>query len=202
MPDDLGFKNGRPLRSDEVQVSYGPARNRSTSDPLTSPNLINAGAQAKKLTPKNEIPSDYAKFSIQDTRKGQPITWNNLNKSLVTNKNEAYFWSGRTNGIGGEALASKIAQSRGGTTLEGLLKSKGIKMPGSDHPMSKAAWEEVSLIYANNVSGKVRVVLGQEVREGSVWRKIEFDTLKANPKVKEIVAIDPETHIESLLFSR
>ena len=49
MPDDLGFKNGRPLRSDEVQVSYGPARNRSTTESLAPPNLKKAAPQAQPM---------------------------------------------------------------------------------------------------------------------------------------------------------
>ncbi len=36
----------------------------------------------------------------------------------------------------------------------------------------------------------------------SVWNRIEFGMLKANPKVKEIIAIDPETLKERRLFSK
>lgn len=49
-----------------------------------------------------------------------------------TAADEAFFWSGRTDGIGGATKALEIAKSKGGTTLEGLIESKGIKMPEWD----------------------------------------------------------------------
>ncbi len=75
-------------------------------------------------------------------------------------------------------------------------------MPKQDHPMSRVAWDEISRVYAESAVGTVRVVLGEEVRQGSVWNRIEYETLKANPNVKEIIAVDPHTREERKIFHR
>jgi hypothetical protein len=160
------------------------------------------GANATSGNRVGPKPANFESFGIRDAKSGQPVTWEGARQTVIPKENEAFFWSGRTNGVGGEGASLEIARSKGGTTLEGLIKSEGIEMPGRDHPMNKAAWDEVSRLYAENASGTVRVVLGQEVREGSVWKRIEFDTLKANPKVNEIIAIDPLTLEEKSLFRR
>jgi len=119
---------------------------------------------------------------------------------LKTNANTAFFWSGRTNGIGGEVRALEVAKSRGGTTLEGLLADKGIKMPAwSDNP---GIWDDVSAEYANQVSGEVRAVVGKELRPDNVWENIELPRLKTNANVTKITTIDPETLEETVIFTR
>ncbi len=67
--------------------------------------------------------------------------------------NEAFYWSGRVNGKGEMDQALEIAKSKGGTTLEGIIDNKNIKMPKwEDNPK---VWEDVSAAYANQASGKV-----------------------------------------------
>lgn len=77
-----------------------------------------------------------------------------------------HFWSGTTNGIGGEARALEIAKSKGGTTLEGLLKEKSIHLPNFDASNTDIIklWESVSEEYAKQASGEVRAVIGKELR--------------------------------------
>lgn len=119
---------------------------------------------------------------------------------LRTETGKAFFWSGRTNGIGGEVKALEIAQSKGGITLEGLLKEKGIEMPKfSDNPK---LWEEASAEYAKQASGEIRAVIGKELRVDNLWENIELPVLKSNPNVAKIIVIDPETLIETTIFKR
>jgi len=119
---------------------------------------------------------------------------------LKTNANTAFFWSGRTNGIGGEVRALEIAKSKGGTTLEGLLDDKGIKMPAwTDNP---EIWADVSAEYANQVSGEVRAVVGKELRPDNIWENVELPRLKTNTNVIKITIIDPDTLEETVIFTR
>lgn len=123
---------------------------------------------------------------------------------LKTNSGEAFFWSGITNGIGGAEKALEIASTKGGTTLEGLINSKGITMPAWDinNPLSVKAWEDVSAAYANQVSGEVRAVIGEQLRLGNIWETVELPRLKANLAVTKITIIDPESLFETVIFIR
>jgi len=123
---------------------------------------------------------------------------------VSTQRDEAYFWSGRTNGMGGDVLARQIAESRGGVTLEKLIEERAIKMPVWDEndPAVVAAWESISRQYAQGASGTVHVVLGEQLRPNNVWESREFDALKANPAVEKIVRIDPFSRLESILWAR
>jgi RHS repeat-associated protein len=123
---------------------------------------------------------------------------------VKTGANEAFFWSGKTEGVGGATRAFEIAKNQGGTTLEGLIESKGIKMPEWDinNPQSVKAWEAISSEYASQVSGKVRAVIGQELRPGNIWENVELPILKANKNVTEIITIDPKTLKETTIFKR
>jgi hypothetical protein len=89
---------------------------------------------------------------------------------LHTAPDTAFFWSGKTNGVGVMNRAAEVAEVRGGTTQEMLLKKNGIREPVGkfDDPHVVKFWEDVSTEYAKGVSGKVRVVLGEEVRPNSV----------------------------------
>jgi len=51
---------------------------------------------------------------------------------VSTKRNTAFFWSGRTEGVGGQDIAREIAEARGGTTLEKLLDDRKITMPKWD----------------------------------------------------------------------
>ncbi|WP_437395115.1 hypothetical protein [Flagellimonas lutimaris] len=124
---------------------------------------------------------------------------------LKTDVNKAFFWSGRTSyGVGVMDEALEIAQSKGGTTLEGILEKYKIVMPewNSNKPSVVQLWEDVSALYANQVSGEVRAVLGRNLRPGNIWETVELPRLKQNPNVTKIYTIDPETKIEILLWKR
>lgn len=123
---------------------------------------------------------------------------------LATEKNKAFFWSGRTNGIGGETKALEIAKSQGGITLEGWLLERNIELPpwNPSDPKVVKLWEDVSAEFAAQASGEIRVVLGQQLRPGNVWETKELPILLSNKKVTKITSIDPETLIEKVIFIR
>lgn len=124
--------------------------------------------------------------------------------SVATEPDQAYFWSGRTNGVGGELVARQLAASRGGTTLEQLIEDRNIQMPAYDasDPASVKAWTNLSREYAANASGDVNAVIGQTLRPGNIWEEVELPTLLRNPAVRSITTIDPATLEERLLFER
>ncbi len=121
-----------------------------------------------------------------------------------TEANKSFFWSGKTNGIGGVNLAMEIASSKGGTTLEGLIDAKNIDLPNWDlsNPQSVEAWKEVSRLYAEQASGEVRAIIGKDLRPDSLWETIELPALKNNRKVVKIITIDPQTLKEKIIFNR
>lgn len=140
--------------------------------------------------------------------------WRNTPKSLInlkeiepqlaTDPDSAFFWSGRTEGVGGPDVAEAIAKSRGGVTLESTIKDKNIKMRewDFDNPQSIKAWEDVSASYAKQVSGEVRAVVGQSLREGNIWENVELPRLMGNDNVTKISTIDPISQTEKVIFVR
>ncbi|MGT2969212.1 MULTISPECIES: hypothetical protein [Streptococcus] len=129
---------------------------------------------------------------------------NLIRDRLRTDPDTAFFWSGRTDGIGGMEVAKDIAKSRGGVTLESTIDDTNIIMPEWDFntPSSITAWEEASNVYAEQVSGKIRSVVGNELRSGNIWENIELLKLQTNPNVTQITTIDPKTGIETIIFKR
>lgn len=123
---------------------------------------------------------------------------------LHTERNTAFFWSGKTKGVGGDEVAAGIAKEHGGTTLEMLIKERGIKMPTWDtsNPASVKAWQNISAEYAKGASGNVRAVVGERLRPGSIWETRELPALKANTAVTKITEIDPLTKLETVIFTR
>ena len=123
---------------------------------------------------------------------------------LKTKPNKAFFWSGLTDGIGGEKVAAQIAKERGGVTLEVLIDKFKINMPAWDKNNKKAleVWDNVSAAYAEQVSGEVHAVIGAKLRQGNVWENVELPRLKKNSKVTKIITIDPKTGAEKLIFKR
>ena len=123
---------------------------------------------------------------------------------LKTDPDTAFFWSGRTDGIGGMDVAKKIAKNKGGVTLESTIDDTNIVMPEWDFntPSSVTAWEEASNVYAEQVSGEIRAVVGSELRPGNIWENIELPRLKANPNVTKTTTIDPKTGVEKIIFER
>ena len=123
---------------------------------------------------------------------------------LKTDPDTAFFWPGRTDGIGGMDVAKKIAKNKGGVTLESTIDDTNIVMPEWDFntPSSVTAWEEASNVYAEQVSGEIRAVVGSELRPGNIWENIELPRLKANPNVTKVTTIDPKTGVEKIIFER
>jgi hypothetical protein len=125
---------------------------------------------------------------------------NVVGPQLATQPNTAFFWSGRTNNVGGQTVALEIARARGGTTLEGIIEDKNIWMP--EWKDDQVPWELVSAAYAQQVSGEVRAVIGAQLRPGNIWETVELPRLMANPNVTKITTIDPLTHQETIIFTR
>jgi len=116
-----------------------------------------------------------------------------------TDPGKAFFWSGTTDGVGGEKKAGEVAHKYGGETLESTLDKNKIKdkMPKWGEPGATGPWTEVSQEYAKNASGKVYVVLGENRRPGNIWDNEELPRLQNNPNVTEIIAINPKTGKET-----
>lgn len=122
--------------------------------------------------------------------------------ALVTEPNTAFFWSGRTGGIGGQDRAAEIAQANG-KTLEMRLTEQGIAAPSFDGTGKTIAWwRQASVSFAEGASGDVRVVLGEKVRDDSMWATVEFPSLQRNARVARVIAIDPATLKQTTLFDR
>ncbi|MEV4474135.1 ALF repeat-containing protein [Nonomuraea sp. NPDC049504] len=138
-----------------------------------------------------------------------------LRGDYSTGKNTAFFWSGRTETgpeqyrNAGPEEAAGIAREEGGTTLEMLMDGRGIPQANAKNPEwdpaempwdkikeeVDQAWDRISLLYARNASGEVKVVLGQSLREDAVWLRQECGALLANPHVTKITAIDLVTKV-------
>lgn len=91
-----------------------------------------------------------------------------------------------------------------GVTLETTIDSQGITMPQWDPSNSSCVsmWNNASTAYAQQASGDVYVILGNNVRPNSIWNTCEYPTLINNPNVTSIIAINPETLEESVLYVR
>ena len=135
---------------------------------------------------------------------GSLIDINKIRPQLKTEPDTAFFWSGRTEGIGGADTAANIAKSRGGVTLESTIDAKKIVMPEWDfnNPSTMEAWDLVSGAYAEQVSGEIRAVVGSELRQGNIWENIELPRLMNNARVTKITTIDPKTQVETIIFKR
>lgn len=71
-----------------------------------------------------------------------------------------------------------------------------------NNPASVKAWQDASSAYAQGAKGRVRAVVGEELRAENIWETKELPALKANPNVTEIVRIDPATGKETVIFKR
>lgn len=116
---------------------------------------------------------------------------------LGTAPDEAFFWSGSTDRVGGAERAAELAREGGGKTLEDILRERGIP-----EPTTMEGWIELSRELAEGASGEVRAVVGANSRPNSVWETVELPALLANPNVTKITVIDPKTGAETVLFER
>ena len=121
--------------------------------------------------------------------------------AFTTEKDTAFFWSGRTGSVGGPEVAGRYAEEGGGTTLEQLMERRGIKLPewDPDNPAVVDVWTRASESYAQQVSGEVRAVIGENVRPGAVWHT-ELEALEHNPAVTRITTIDPATGKATVIY--
>ena len=124
-------------------------------------------------------------------------------KQLKTENSTSFFWSGKSNGIGGMDIAANIAKKNGGATLEMVLEREGIILPEFNILDSTAVeiWQNASAVYAKQVSGHVRAIVGSNVNPKGVWLTIELPALKNNPNVTKITLID-QKHMLKKLFLR
>jgi uncharacterized protein YukE len=122
--------------------------------------------------------------------------------AFATDPDTAFFWSGRTQNVGGESVALEHARAGGGTTLEELMRQRGIELPewDPDDPTAVSLWSEASAAYADQANGVVRAVIGQDLRLGNVWENAELPVLRNSPNVTQIVRIDPLTGEEVVIY--
>ncbi len=136
-----------------------------------------------------------------------------------TKDDEAYFWHGRTNGIGGQNVAVDIASESNGKTLEMCmlenqkeLEKAGVEFLrkpdgnveifyGSNQEESAKFWNDCSKAFVEQASGNVHVIEGTDLRPNgqsekdypSIYNQIERPTLEQNQQVNCITQIDPFT---------
>lgn len=187
---------------DDVMKYFAQGRKFRLSTDETD-DLVRKAGQTVKVTKKG------AQKSIKFVN-GQ-IT-GEIKNALKTEPGTAFFWSGcakvdPSSGkllVSGDEVAAEIASKCGGTTLETQIKVKNIEMPKWDFdvPDSIKAWEDASAAYAKQVSGDVRAIVGQKLRDGNIWENIELPRLMQNPNVTKITTIDPDTMGEIVVFER
>lgn len=109
--------------------------------------------------------------------------------AFATDPDTAFFWSGRTQNVGGESVALEHARAGGGTTLEELMRQRGIELPEWDPDNAEVVslWSEASAAYADQANGVIRAVVGQDLRPGNVWESAELPVLRESPNVTKIV---------------
>ena len=136
-----------------------------------------------------------------------------------TNKDEAYFWHGRTNGCGGQDIAMDVAAENNGKTLEmcmldhrdeltqaGVVFYEQTDGPvridyGSNDQEYFKFWDDCSKAFAEQSSGNIHVIEGTDLRLNgqaecdypSVYNRIEHPALEQNQNVNSISHIDPYT---------
>ena len=127
-----------------------------------------------------------------------------------TEPNTAFFWSGL--GENGAEIAKETAKANGGVTLEMLMEQNKQKLIDAGFPYNKdlddfvfdgndaenvKAWQDLSEAYANQTSGNVRAILGDNVRSGSVWCQNEIPRLFSNDSVTSVQGVSKQQLISS-----
>ena len=113
-----------------------------------------------------------------------------LKNHIKNSRQPGVFWSGTYEGASVQQSAEEHAKKVGGSTIAQDLKAVGIKPP--TNPLHKW-WDIASKIKAQHSTGPVHTVLGSEVRNASVWKRIEEPALMKNDKVPSISQIHPGT---------
>jgi hypothetical protein len=67
---------------------------------------------------------------------------------------------------------------------------------------SIGACTKISFKFAKNAKEKVRVVLGKEARMVSICNTVEHRVLSFNHLVTRVIAVDPSTKLETIIFER
>lgn len=165
-------------------------------------NTHSTGTGATRSNDKQSLEND----KLDEDRPSEDDAPSQLRQAypVETDPNTAFFWSGKTDGVGGEIAAKEIAESKGGTTLEALIEEREVKMPvwDTNDPNVVQAWKDISADYAYGSSGVVRAVVGKNLRPGNVWETAELPALIKNPDVTKIITIDPLTNVEKVVFER
>ena len=197
--------------------------NATDAKKLANYEIIHGENNAKNYA-ANNVKKSGTDYTATSSRENPNTDWRTLNRlnagagesgsssididairpKLKTEPDTAFFWSGRTDGIGGAENAANIAKSRGGVTLESTIETQNIVMPEWDfnNPSTMEAWDLASGAYAEQVSGEIRAVIGSELRPGNIWENVELPRLKNNPNVTKITTIDPKTGVENVIFER
>ena len=122
---------------------------------------------------------------------------------FATEPNSAYFWSGL--GENGQDIAAQIAQENGGTTLEMMMDKNKDDLISAGFPYDEDLggfyftpenaqdWQIISQAYAEQANGNVHAVLGENIREESVWNTKELPALEKNDNVDKVFSVDPST---------
>ena len=104
---------------------------------------------------QNKLRSIFANYDVTmrealESGTSSLIDIDAIRPKLKTQPDTAFFWSGRTDGIGGAENAANIAKSRGGVTLESTIEIQNIVMPEWDfnNPSTMEAWDLASGAYA------------------------------------------------------
>ena len=170
-----------------------PERDVVDSQSPAGDNGGNASAELNAESAQGETAGGAEWFDIEKIR-----------PRLRTERSKAFFWSGRTDGVGGADIAAHIAGEKDGVTLESTIAKKKIVLPewDFDDPSSMEAWSLASEAYAEQVSGEIRAVIGAELRPGNIWENIELPRLMENLNVTKITIIDPKTGVETIIFER
>ena len=126
--------------------------------------------------------------------------------------NTATFWSGLGD-VGadgsplynGDKIAANCAEKMGRTSLEKTLEVEGITLPDwNPDPNVINAWNSASSSFAMQAAGDVRGLMGNVVRDKSVWNVFEKTILGINPKVTSLTIYTPSsvTTINSIIQSK
>lgn len=131
--------------------------------------------------------------------------------ALRTKRDKAIFFTGCTkyNRKGrlvrtSSQTANRYARLHAASTMESRLKKNKVNIPewDFDERESISKWEQASRAYAAQASGRVRVIVGSNMRANNIFETIELPTLKNNPEVTSVVLINSETGKKTIVYER